>query len=212
MYLTSEHLVGFKVLSGMRDDLSFIVRYSWQSSQHMKEAIRILLSARLDHAESSSYVRFDAEPSEEHKEVQMRLASNPFTSEEVLDYLRKIGNSRVCEQVAANPRCPEKAMISLAKHSSPEVRAQLSENPVCPITVLYDLARDEHPDVRYCMAENPNLPLSILDELSQDENPFISARAHQTLNRSSCKTLIEGKFEFYSTAIPHLKIASASSC
>ncbi len=211
MYLTSDHLVGEKGLNGMRDDLSFIVRYSWPSSQHLREAIKILLSARLDHAQNRACVRFEGEVSKEQQEVQLRLASNPYTSEEVLEYLARIGNARVCERLASNPRSSERALQELAKHSHPDVRAALSENPVCPITILYVLTGDEHPDVRLCMAENPNLPLSILEELSHDENPFVVARANESLRRSACGTLIEGNFESYSIQVSHLRVATAAS-
>src|SRR5262245_58270543 len=60
MYLTSEHLVGGKGPNGSPEDLTFIVRYSWPSPKHLKEAIKVFLSARLDGGEDGS-ARFDGE-------------------------------------------------------------------------------------------------------------------------------------------------------
>lgn len=194
MYLTSDHQVGGKTMTGIPEDLSFIVRYSWQSSKHMKEAIKILLSARLDGSDANSSSRFEEQGSAEQREVQLRLASNPETSEEVLDFLRRIGDKDVCERIAINPRSPQQTLEALAEHFDADVRAALSENSLCPITVLYRLSKDEHPDVRLRMAENPNLPDSILEELCDDENPFVAARASESLRRAAGGTVIEGVF------------------
>lgn len=197
MYLTNDHQVGGKSMSGMPEDLSFVVRYSWQSSKHMKEAIKIMLSARLDGGDECAHARFEDELTQEQKDVQLRLASNPQTSEEVLDYLRKIGDKRVCERVASNPRCQESTLKALLNHPEAEVRAELSENPYCPITILYRLATDKHEDVRLRLAENPKLPLSILEELSEDENPFVAARAKETLRKSARASVVDRSFPSY---------------
>ncbi len=197
MNLTSEHEVGGKSFTvGKTEDLDFIVNYNWPSPKHMKEAIKIFLCARLDGNESQSFMRFDGELTEEVKEVQIRLASNPLTNEEVLDYLAKAGDEQVCERVGLNPRCPASALLSLAKHPEPEVRISVCEHPVCPVSALYALAKDQHPDVRLRLAENPNLPVSILNELAEDENPFVQARAIETIRRSKTNTsnVIEGRF------------------
>jgi hypothetical protein len=180
MYLTSDHLVGGKSICAMPEDLSFIVKYAWESSQHMKEATKIMLTARLDGAEDHPHVRFEGDITDIQKAVRLRLASNPATSEEVLDYLRKTGDRHVCERIATNPRSSDATLTALANHPAPEVRAALSENPYCPITILYRLARDTHPDVRLAMAENSRMPISILEELAADENPFVQARANET--------------------------------
>jgi hypothetical protein len=159
----------------------------------MKEAIKVLLSARLDGAQHDGSARFD-EQVEEKTEVFYALARNPETSEEVLSYLVKIGDDRICEYVAINSRCPEATLVALANHRSASVRAALSENPCCPITVLYSLSQDEHPDVRFRLAENPNLPDSILQGLCQDENPFVAMRANKTLRKASGGTVVSGQF------------------
>jgi hypothetical protein len=200
MYLTREHQLGGKNRQGVPEDLSFIVRYSWESSKHMKEAIKIMLSARLESAEEFARHR-DGETTVEQREVQIRLASNPETSEEVLSYLSKIGDSRVCARIAMNPRCPEAALTALANHPDAEVREELAENVNCTITILYRLTKDKHPDVRLRLAENANLPLSILEELREDENPFVAARAAETLRKSSAGTVTEGKFPTYGTSL-----------
>lgn len=192
MFLTSEHELGEK----NSDDLAFIVKFCWRSPLHMKEAIKILLSARLDGGKRKLRTRFDSECSEIIEEVHFHLAGNPETSEEVLSYLGKVGNPRICERVALNPRTPEEALRQMAEHEDPEVRAAVGENPYCPITILYRLAKDEHPDVRFRLAENPNLPNSILEELGADSNPFISSRANATLRRLAGGAVVEGKFRF----------------
>ena len=194
MYLTSDYSIGGRKIDGMPEDLSYIVKYGWQSPKHLKEAIKVLLSARLLENENTMERVFNAgEPDFDHTEVQSRLASNPYTSHYVLHYLSKIGGARVCELIATNPRCAESTMEDLADHSDPEVRAALTENSFCSITVLYKLAKDAHPDVRYRLAENLSVPLSILEELSEDENPFVAARAQASLSKLEPSAVIEMK-------------------
>ena len=208
MYLTNDHHVGGKSISGMPEDLSFIVRYSWESSKHMKEAIKIMLSARLECGESGMHVRCEGEVARENEEVQLSLASNPQTSSEVLDFLAKVGDKRVCERVAGHPRCSEATMQSLLHHPEAEVRAELSENPCCPITVLYRLATDRHPDVRLRLAENPHLPISILNELSNDENPYVASRAETTIYKANRNNVLEGSFPRFVQATTVLMMAT----
>ncbi|MBX9689978.1 MAG: hypothetical protein K2X27_24925 [Candidatus Obscuribacterales bacterium] len=208
MYLTYDDLLGGNNLAGVPEDLSYIVKYDWPSSQHMKEAIKIFLSARLDSDEDEFNSRFEPELSQVQKEAQLRLARNPETTAEVLAYLRKIADARVCEAVALNPSSSESTLRSLLSHSEPEVRAALTENPHCPITVLYRLSKDEHPDVRYRLAENSNLPNSILEDLIQDENPFVSTRARETTKRLISGSVVEGRFRSRSAA---MRLRSVSS-
>ena len=47
MFSTNGHDIGGKDLSGKREDLTFIVRFNWKTSNHLKEAIQVLLAARL---------------------------------------------------------------------------------------------------------------------------------------------------------------------
>lgn len=208
MYLTNEVSIGGKNTDGAPEDLSFIVKYCWQSPKHMKEAVKILLSARLvDSDRQEVEVRFlDADTELEQREAQMRLALNPHSSSYVLDYLSKFAGAKVCEFIANNPRCSDETMQTLSEHRDPEVRAALTENPYCSITILYALAKDEHCDVRYRLAENPNLPESILEELTHDENPFVAAKANETLFKLSTGTVIEGKFP---SILPGLKVCDA---
>lgn len=195
MYLTNECSIGGRQLDGMPEDLSFIVKYGWETPKHMKEAIRVLLAARTAEAEKGmSVCQAETESEQERNSAEMRLAANPFCSSYVLDYLSKTSNANVCELIASNPRATEETMERLAGHSDPTVRAALTENAYCSITILYKLTRDEHPDVRYRMAENANLPDSILIELSQDENPFVAARADETLERLKPCSIVEGNF------------------
>lgn len=208
MYLTSEHQIGGKSLNGAREDFSYIVRYNWESPKHMKEAIKIMLSARLDGQEHSTCDRFESGTTIEQKEVQLRLASNPETGDEVLDYLRKVGDKRVLVRVAGNSNCSESTIQALSLHSESEVRAELTENPYCPITLLYRLTRDESPDVRLRLAGNSNLPLSILEELSNDENPYVAMHAKSTLKRVNGGTVIEANFAKNASSSPRLRVAN----
>lgn len=201
MFLTSENLVGGRDRRGIPEDLSFINDYHWQSSRHMKEAIKILLSARLDgKQEFPGTDRFGEEKAEEQDEVQIRLAANPETSVEVLSYLGRIGNKAVCERVALNPRCGEEALEYLSKHHDADVRAAVSENKKAPFPVLLRLAKDTHPDVRFRLAENANLPNTIIEELCQDENPFVADRALQTLKCLQKSSLLEPGPGFWQTS------------
>lgn len=204
MHLTNECSIGGRQLDGMPEDLSFIVKYGWETPKHLKEAIRVLLAARALEAEKALSCQ-DRESNCEREAAECRLANNPHCSSYVLEYLSRTTSSRVCQLIASNPRCPEQTMERLSHHSDYEVRAALTENPYCPITLLYRLAKDEHPDVRYRLAENPDLPDSILEELSEDENPFVVARAQKSLNRISCGMVIEGSFPFV-PASRHLSV------
>lgn len=202
MYLTNECSIGGRQLDGMPEDLSFIVKYGWETPKHMKEAIRVLLAARMAEQEqgmSFSQNDSDGEHQSERNAAEMRLAANPFCSSYVLDYLSKTSSAGVCELIASNPRCAEETMVRLSSHSDANVRAALTENSYCSITILYRLTKDEHPDVRYRLAENSNLPDSILVELSEDENPFVAARAQETLQKLKSGSVIEGKFPRFHT-------------
>lgn len=194
MYLTSDHLIGGKSMSDLPEDFSYIVRYNWENSEQMSEAIKILLLARLHRSDNSLPTDLNENLTAKRIDAQLRLASNPLTSEEILDYLSKIGDKRVCERIAINPHSPESALMLLANHPEPAVRAELSDNPACSITILSRLSKDEHSDVRLRLAENPNLPLQILEELSEDENPFVAAQAKDSISKSSCSTVYDGNF------------------
>ena len=199
MYLTNECSIGGRQLDGMPEDLSFIVKYGWETPKHMKEAIRILLAARMAETEQQNFHQVETEAEHERSSAELRLAANPFCSSYVLDYLSKTSSARVCELIANNPRCSEETMERLAGHSHQDVRAALTENAYCSITILYRLTKDEHPDVRYRLAENSNLPDSILEELSEDENPFVAARAQETLQKLKSGSIIEVKFPRFHT-------------
>lgn len=193
MYLTIEHQVGGKSMGARPEDLSYISDYSWESPTHMKEAVKIMLTACLDGDDDFPRSRFDSVLTDEQRQVRLKLADNPLTSEAVLDYLRKTGDSKVCELVAQNPRSSEATLTALSNHPDPEVRAALSENPHCPASIIDHLSRDRHPDVRLRLAENSRLLLSVLERLTVDENPFVAAQAQETMQRLTVKTAFKAE-------------------
>lgn len=174
---------------GRREDLSFIVRFNWKTSDHLKEAIQVLLAARLselscnDGTMRSSKRRPLPLNESEFEEIRLQIASNPDTPPAVLAYLARTASEKVLERIAENPRTPVNVLEVLAESPYARVRVAVAENADTPLEVLAKLVDDEHVDVRYAMAENPSMPASVLVKLVADANPYISARASATLSR-----------------------------
>lgn len=184
---------------GRREDLSFIVRFNWKSSTHLKEAIQLLLAARLEDASGSVgrkvRMRSDVLDDAEFEAIRQQVASNPSTPPAVLAYLAKHGSPRVLERVAENPRTLPQSLEQLAQANGANVRAAVADNANTPLDVLTMLATDPDVDVRYRIAENPTVCEDTLKALSEDSNPYVSARANATLARVSGGTLVEAPFQ-----------------
>ncbi|MBY0357840.1 MAG: hypothetical protein K2W82_07545 [Candidatus Obscuribacterales bacterium] len=181
----------------MSIDLSFILEYNWASSTHLKEALRITLSAYIDDSVSKASLTESGSQiinCREYIEAACCLAGSALTSEPILAYLAKMGDVRVLALVAEHPQSNSEMLTQLAKHINPDVRAAVAANVNCPINVLYDLSRDSEADVRYMLAEDPRLPISILEELSMDENPYVASRASKTMRSLSQGVVVEGHF------------------
>lgn len=183
-----------RVISSTPEDLPYIFHFRWRSAEHLKEAIRIFLLARLQLFDIAVSALSRRDESPETEEVLLRLAGNPLSDEELLFYLSVVGDARVCELVAGHSGSPSSLLSVLAQHGNSEVRAAVSENKNCPVKTLCILCKDRNPDVRLRLAENPNLPKAIIEELSQDENPFVSARAAATLRRMQPALVVEVAF------------------
>jgi hypothetical protein len=184
---------------GRREDLSFIVRFDWKSSNHLKEAIQVLLAARLDECANSEAraVRksSDVLDNGEFEQIRLHIASNPNTPGAVLAYLAKSGSPRVLERVAENPRAMPQTLELLAQCPVTLVRAAVAENTNCTAEILAILATDPDVDVRYRIAENANLDQNTLRALVEDSNPYVSHRATATLARLTGGSVVEAPFQ-----------------
>lgn len=187
--------------SGNRQDLAFIMQYQWQSPDHLKAAIQIVLSARLH--ESASRSGGDAKRTttlatklqeSEQRLVRKVLANNPNTPPAVLCYLAATSDAGIVADIATHPRAPRRLLSELASSAAAEVRQGVAENLHTPEFTLEILAFDAHPDVRYCLAENPRMPSHILKALGGDENPFVAAKSHDTLNRIEGGQVVTRRF------------------
>lgn len=201
MIVTNGIEISGKDCFGRREDLSFIVRFNWKTSDHLKEAIQVLLAARLaaacndlpSVAEHSATgwgcrKRTDLLDEAEFERVRMQIASNPNTPPAVLEYLAKSATPRVLERIAENSRTPIELLEKLARSPLSNVRAAVADNSNTPEEILEVLVRDTDTDVRYRMAENPCMPVGMLAKLVLDENPYISARAAQTMTKIAAGT------------------------
>jgi hypothetical protein len=181
---------------GRREDLSFIVRFNWKTSHHLKEAIQVLLASRLDDAtlDRTGRRRSDLLDESELRQIRLHIASNPNTPPAVLSYLAKCDDCLLLERIAENPRTPQQILQRLAQSNSARVRAAVAENSNASADVLTVLGNDPDADVRYSLAENPHLPEELLLGLVEDANPYVSSRASQTLARLQSGDVITGEF------------------
>jgi hypothetical protein len=182
-----------------REDLAFIVRFNWKSSTHLREAIRVLLAARLDSSQTSEKVNpprtgSDVLDASEFHSIRRIIASNPNTPPSVLWYLAKHSAPEILERVAENPRTPLTALELLARCPKASVRAAVAENINVSPDILTILIADPDDDVRYLLAENPHTPEELLVALTEDPNPFVRARADKTLLRVQGGMVVAGDF------------------
>lgn len=186
---------------GRREDLSFIVRFQWKTSDHLKEAIQLLLSSRLAAlVETESMCqpfsrRFSGTIDDvEFEKIRMQIASNPSTPPTVLVYIAQGAGPAVLERIAENPQTPTTLLNLLSRHPVGAVRAAVGENLNTPEHVLARLVVDEDLDVRYRLAENPLLPHDVLLRLTEDCNPYVAFRAVATMSRAVGGRVVRGDF------------------
>lgn len=199
MHIANGFNVDSKQYVSRREDLSFIVRFNWKTSTHLKEAIKVLLASRQNSADSSNCVkkteqRCDILDDGEYHRIRRIIATNPNTPASVLAYLAKHGNTDTLERVAENPRTPLSALEHLARSSFAHVRSAVAENINVSPDILTILGADDDVDVRYRLAENPHLPEELLVALTEDQNPYVRFRAETTLQRVAGGTVIAGPF------------------
>jgi hypothetical protein len=185
---------------GRREDLSFIVRFNWKSSSHLKEAIQVLLAARLDDTQCETVAKVeepkhsDTLDDREFRQIRRIIASNPNTPPGVLSYLAKIADSEILVRVAENPRTPLYTLERLARSPVADVRAAVADNLNVSPDILTILVADSDDDVRYHLADNPHMPEELLVALTEDSNPYVRYRAEATLMRVSGGSVVKGDF------------------
>lgn len=183
---------------GRREDLSFIVRFNWKSSHHLKEAIQVLLAARLDDGSDQprvSRLRSEILDEAEFEAIRVQIAANPSTPSIVLGYLAKHSSIRVLERIAENPNTQPHTLEYLAQCSIASVRAAVAENANASSELLTMLATDADSDVRYRIAENHQVTLETLEALAEDSNPYVSHRAAATIARIKGGSVVEAPFQ-----------------
>lgn len=193
-------------LIGARMEMQNISDYAWEGPRHLKEAIKVFISAHLDANESgeSFFGRFTPK---ERQEVELLLAGNPMTSPRVLDYLsRRTTCTRTLERIAANPKTALQTLEDLLEHPEQTVRAAIAGRENLQDSLVWCLVADKSADVRLTLAESPLLPKLILALLAQDENPFVADRAQASLRRSHVGSVcVDANFRLD----PKLRIISA---
>ncbi|HEY9790178.1 MAG TPA: hypothetical protein V6D22_07260 [Candidatus Obscuribacterales bacterium] len=199
MHIANRLDVDAKEFFSRREDLSFIVRFNWKTSNHLKEAIQVLLASRLENTDTDASVKVERKRSDvlddnEFRQIRRIIASNPNTPPAVLAYLAKNSDADILERIAENPRTPLNTLERLARSSSPVVRAAVAENINVSPDILTILGTDPDDDVRYHLAENPHLPEELLVALTEDLNPYVRYRAEATLLRVSGGMVLTGTF------------------
>jgi hypothetical protein len=199
MIVTNGLDISSKDYYGRREDLSFIVRFNWKTSNHLKEAIQVLLAARLENCLDGKTrtvrQRSDVLDDAEFQQIRLQIASNPNTPSAVLDYLAKHASAQVLERIAENPRTTPQTLELLAQSSFVSVRQAVAENAITTPDVLTMLATDSSADVRYRIAENANVCRDTLRALTEDSNPYVSFRAAATLARIEGGSVVEAPFQ-----------------
>ncbi len=171
----------------VKADIAFIFSFNWNTTNQLREAITMFLSARLNHLACQASKMLAESGSHSTK---MLLAANPNSPCELLDYLTEVADINVVIRVAENVSTSPLTLEKLSNHESSSVRRAVAENTNTPEACLMKLAHDDDADVRYCMAEDPNLPASVLYVLTQDENPYVSLRTRKTLSRLLSNAII----------------------
>jgi hypothetical protein len=181
-----------------REDLAFIVRFHWKSTTHLREAIRVLLAARIDDIRTSTapaeLPSSNVLEASEFQSIRRIIASNPNTPPAVLAYLAKHSEPDILERIAENPRTPLYALQLLAKCPKSSVRAAVAENVNVSADILTILIADPDDDVRYLLAESPHTPEELLIALTEDSNPYVSFRAEATLDKVQGGMVVTGNF------------------
>jgi hypothetical protein len=202
-----------------REDITFIVCFNWKSPDHLKEAMQIYESSRLD--EGNDYMSKSGRISKSRSThldanemfaVRLAIASNPNTPASVLDYLAKTSMRfpTLLERIADNPNASRLILRQLACHPALSVRAVVAENPSAPYEAQEILVTDDDVDIRYRLAENPHVPITILELLVEDSNPYVVERARRTLNRLTGANILEAKFPDVSNTIAKRRIFGAN--
>jgi hypothetical protein len=164
-----------------KEDMHFIMGFHWQTSNHLKEAVHILLRANLSREGCGGNNQPRILCDDEFRGIKLTIASNPNTPPSVLTYLARDVDPQVAQRVAENPRTPEFCLHFLGWHPDAEVRLAVAENASTWSETLEGLTIDANPDVRFRIAENPNTPDTVLEQLKLDANPYVSHRASETL-------------------------------
>lgn len=165
-----------------KEDMAFIMGFHWQTSNHLKEAVHILLRSNLSREGCGGSNEPRVLDEAEFRRIKLQIASNPHTPSSVLVYLARDPDTRVVQRVAENPHTPGFCLHFLAWHPNVDVRLAVAENTSTWNETLQGLVIDANPDVRFRIAENHNTPNTVLEQLRQDTNPYVSHRASETLS------------------------------
>lgn len=163
-----------------KTDISFIFNFNWQSLHELRDAISLFLASRLQAAATRSTQSISESPC---LALKNKVAGNPATPPDLLDYLAEVSPPSVQIRIAENPNCARETLSRLAFSPDPEVRAAIIDNKNTPESCYKRLVHDESPDVRFAVAESPHVPLTSLYTLLKDENPYVAGRAKETLAR-----------------------------
>lgn len=93
-------------------------------------------------------------------------------------------NVELLRRIATNPNTSEEVLNRLAKHGNKEVRLALATNPNTANIAVTPLSFDDSPTVRFTLAENPYTNTVVLETLRDDEDPVIAYQAQETLTRT----------------------------
>ena len=120
-------------------------------------------------------------------EVLRVVASNPKSSQQMLDAVSASKSRCVRMEAAGNPNASLETLDKLINDEEAEVRAALTQHPDA-IQFLWKLVSDRSALVRYCVALNPTFPEHVYQVLSRDENERVARRARRTLSDIRTKT------------------------
>lgn len=109
-------------------------------------------------------------------------AGAPSTSPIELQRLACLNDQRIELRLAENHVTPENILLALSTHPNPEIRAAVATNESSPLWLKAALSADESPTVRYAIAEDLHSPPEILQALTEDSNAYVQHQARATLD------------------------------
>ena len=154
---------------------------------NLSEDLILKLVSRIEEFESLCMKYDDNDAWEELGEFVSDIASNSNTPPYILHNISRL--YEVCDiidvSLAANPNTPEEVLRDILTEYSDSIVEALAENPSTPEDVLMEIATDptySYSDARYLMAKSKTTPTSVLQVLAKDSDKEVAELVRKNHN------------------------------